>query len=150
MSEGNLQLARDGNRFDAEAAIQSGSTSGLAFWSRKTKARALTAIGRFLLARRVDALGFPGSVYRQQVVQNTDFRKFDDMLRMVLDVSAEQRAQILELLESTPAVVFGHHSAAAALMTCVIRQHDQDHFHFVDGADGGYAMAAKKLKAQLK
>lgn len=150
VSDGNLQLARDGNVFDAEATLQSGATSGLAFWSRKTKARALTAIGRFLLARKMDALGFPGSVYRQQVVQNTDFRKFDDMLRMVLDVSAEQRAQILEMLESMSGVVFGHHSASAALMTCVIRQHDQDHFHFVDGADGGYAMAAKKLKAQLE
>lgn len=150
VSEGNLQLARDPNRFDAEARLQSGETSGFSYWSRKTKARALTAIGRFLLARKVDALGFPGSVYRQQVVQNTDFRKFDDMLRMVLDVSVEQRDRILELLESTPNVVFGHHSAGAALMTCVIRQHDQDHFHFVDGADGGSAMAAKKLKAQLK
>lgn len=147
VSEGNLELARNANKFDAEATLQSGATSGFGFWQRKTKARALTAVGRFLLARKMDALGFPGSRYLQQVVENTDFRKFDDMLRMVLDVSAEERTQILELLERTPGVVFGHHSAKAALMTCVIRQHDQDHFHFVDGADGGYAMAAKKLKA---
>ena len=47
-------------------------------------------------------------------------------------------------------VVFGMYSASAALMTCVIESHQGAHVHFIDGADGGYALAAKEMKAQLK
>jgi hypothetical protein len=35
-------------------------------------------------------------------------------------------------------------------MTCYVRAYAADHVHFVDGADGGYALAAKQLKAQLR
>ena len=36
-------------------------------------------------------------------------------------------------------------------MTCVVPSYkDGTHIHFIDGGDGGYAMAAKQLKAQLK
>jgi len=35
-------------------------------------------------------------------------------------------------------------------MTCLIFNHEGNHVHFVDGADGGYAMAARPLKAALK
>jgi hypothetical protein len=47
-------------------------------------------------------------------------------------------------------VVFGMYRASAALMTCVIESHQGAHVHFIDGADGGYALAAKEMKAQLK
>jgi hypothetical protein len=30
-----------------------------------------------------------------------------------------------------------------------VRSYTGDHLHFVDGADGGYALAASELKAQL-
>ena len=44
--------------------------------------------------------------------------------------------------------VYGTHVANAALMTCAITSYRGDHVHLVDGADGGYALAAKQLKAQ--
>jgi len=47
-------------------------------------------------------------------------------------------------------VAYGTHQASAALMTCLVRSYDGDHLHFVDGADGGYALAAKQMKAQLQ
>jgi len=35
-------------------------------------------------------------------------------------------------------------------MTCYFHgPEDGQHIHFIDGGDGGYAMAAKQLKAQL-
>jgi hypothetical protein len=38
----------------------------------------------------------------------------------------------------------------AALMTCFVPSATRsDHVHFVDGAMGGYAMAARDLKRQL-
>ena len=35
-------------------------------------------------------------------------------------------------------------------MTCVITRYEGDHVHFVDGSDGGYALAAKRMKEQLR
>ena len=35
-------------------------------------------------------------------------------------------------------------------MTCLVFGYDNRHVHFVDGAEGGYAMAARELKQRLK
>lgn len=36
-------------------------------------------------------------------------------------------------------------------MTCVVQSPiNNKHIHFIDGADGGYALAALRLKDQLK
>jgi hypothetical protein len=95
--------------------------------------------------------GFVPDLYRQQVVENSDFRKYDDALRMILDCT-EELAQELErrlgAAASRGIVRFGLHRQGAAMMTCftpsAIRP---DHVHFVDGAQGGYASAATALKA---
>jgi hypothetical protein len=37
------------------------------------------------------------------------------------------------------------------MMTCLVFSLDESrHVHFIDGADGGYALAALQLKAQLQ
>jgi Protein of unknown function (DUF3095) len=37
------------------------------------------------------------------------------------------------------------------MMTCLVFSLEQSrHVHFIDGADGGYALAALQLKAQLQ
>jgi hypothetical protein len=110
-------------------------------------------IGRTLMERQRAALGFPGDVYKGQVVANTDFRKFDDTLRMVVDVDAQELDKIREFLATEHqrgVLVYGVHVAGASLMTCAISEYQGNHVHFIDGADGGYALAAKQLKAQLK
>jgi hypothetical protein len=89
--------------------------------------------------------------YLQQVVENSDFRKYDDGLRMVLDCSEELRDALTERLAAAAnkgIVRYGLHPQNAAMMTCftpsVMRA---DHVHFIDGARGGYASAATALKA---
>jgi hypothetical protein len=89
--------------------------------------------------------------YVQQVVENSDFRKYDDGLRMILDCTAdlaEELAQRLAAAASNGIVRYGLHRQDAAMMTCftpsVMRS---DHVHFIDGARGGYASAATALKA---
>lgn len=47
-------------------------------------------------------------------------------------------------------IFFGVHVSKASLMTCAIRAYEGSHVHFVDGADGGYALAAKQLKLQYR
>lgn len=41
------------------------------------------------------------------------------------------------------------HKSREALVTCIVRSFTGNHMHFVDGSDGGYALAARGLKAQL-
>jgi hypothetical protein len=89
--------------------------------------------------------------YTRQVVENSDFRKYDDGLKMILDCTAElasELAQRLEAAASAGILRYGLHRQDAAMMTCftpsVMRS---DHVHFIDGASGGYATAATALKA---
>jgi hypothetical protein len=35
-------------------------------------------------------------------------------------------------------------------VTCLVRDYNTEHVHFLDAANGGYALAAKGMKAQLK
>lgn len=92
----------------------------------------------------------PGK-YVSDLVASTDFRKFDDMLRMICDCDARQRRALESFLEKkrqTGEIAYGIHVSDQALMTCLVFSL-QDHVHFIDGAGGGYAMAAKQLKEQL-
>lgn len=95
---------------------------------------------------------FTADRYLQDLSANTDFQKFDDMIRMVRDCSREQKNLVLNYLEEQRAngrLYYGAHFSNEALMTCLVFQLD-NHIHFVDGGGGGYALAAKQLKAQIK
>ena len=94
---------------------------------------------------------FVPKLYVQQVVENSDFRKYDDGLRMILDCTPELErtlAQRLAAAASNGIIRYGLYQQDAAMMTCftpsAIRS---DHVHFIDGARGGYASAATALKA---
>ncbi|WP_183432340.1 DUF3095 domain-containing protein [Mesorhizobium sp. RMAD-H1] len=97
--------------------------------------------------------GFNPKAYRREVTRNSDFRKFDDGLKMTIDVGAAVLRQIQERLqaaERTGICNYGLHQQKSALMTCIVASPLQrDHVHFIDGAAGGYAVAMAKLKAKL-
>jgi hypothetical protein len=97
--------------------------------------------------------GFVPKTYIQQVVENSDFRKYDDGLRMVLDCTVELERKLTQrLAEAASAGVarYGLHRQDAAMMTCFTPSAlRSDHVHFIDGARGGYASAATALKAAL-
>ncbi len=146
-----LAVASESRAFDTEARITTGQRGGLGFFARKQVIKAQAAVGRVGFARGKAFMGFPADVYREETTSNTDFRKFDDTLRMVLDVTDEQHAAIEADLARRYAagdIRYGTHVTDAALMTCAVGSYQGDHLHFVDGADGGYALAAKQLKLQ--
>ena len=95
--------------------------------------------------------GFVPARYTRQVVENSDFRKYDDGLRMILDCSQELERELTERLKvaaSKKIARFGLHRQDAAMMTCFTPSAMRaDHVHFIDGARGGYASAATALKA---
>ncbi len=90
--------------------------------------------------------------YKSAVASNTDFRKFDDGLKMTVDVDSHRLSLIKARLGSAErdgVCFYGLHEQGAALMTCIVPSPlSRDHMHFVDGAAGGYARAAQILKEQ--
>ena len=97
--------------------------------------------------------GFVPKTYIQQVVENSDFRKYDDGLRMVLDCTPDLERKLTQrLAEAASAGVarYGLHRQDAAMVTCFTPSAlRSDHVHFIDGARGGYASAAVALKGTL-
>jgi hypothetical protein len=109
--------------------------------------------GKVLFARNLDTEAVQWSHYRDELVENSDFRKFDGMLRMVMDGSEAQYGQLRHYLQQqleAGRLVFGMHRSREALVTCIVQSYNGNHIHFVDGGDGGYALAARELKQQIK
>jgi hypothetical protein len=106
----------------------------------------------FLIMRAGWPIGpFAPARYMRQVVENSDWRKYDDGLRMILDCT-EALADALErrLAAASGIARYGLFRQDAAMMTCFTPSPLRaDHVHFVDGARGGYAAAASALKAAL-
>jgi hypothetical protein len=92
-------------------------------------------------------------VYRDELRSNTDFRKYDGILRVVLDVSESQAESIEKYLKrehDAGRLVYGAQVADSALMTCLVFSLEQsEHVHFIDGSDGGFARAALAFKSRL-
>ncbi|WP_262269909.1 DUF3095 domain-containing protein [Microvirga yunnanensis] len=86
-----------------------------------------------------------------EVASNSDFRKYDDVLRLTLDSTREQinaAEAILIAAKARGEINFGMHRQSHALMTCLVPSSRPDsHFHFLDGMGGGYAKAAEMLEA---
>jgi hypothetical protein len=133
---------------------------GLTAWRRGALARALARAvlrlnvmaGWVLLRSGVRWRGTDWSTYEADLVANTDFRKFDGSLRLVLSGTAAQRGDLTAYLEARREagdLAYGLHVAKSAVMTCLIEERQGAHFHFVDGAGGGYAAAALALKGNV-
>jgi hypothetical protein len=120
-------------------------------FARRSMVLALTLWAYVVMRLDIKVGNFVPKNYVRQVVENSDFRKYDDGLRMILDCTEELANALTERLAKAAAngvVRYGLHRQDAAMMTCftpsVMRS---DHVHFIDGARGGYASAATALKA---
>jgi Protein of unknown function (DUF3095) len=69
---------------------------------------------------------------------------------MTLDCTpalADRIEQRLLKAEADQIARFGLHRQPSAIMTCIVPSiTESTHVHFVDGAAGGYALAARRLK----
>jgi hypothetical protein len=118
---------------------------------RRAGVLAHTLFAYLIMRYGIKVGGFVPEAYVRQVVENSDFRKYDDGLRMILDCTPElERALTQRLAQAASAGVvrYGLHRQDAAMMTCFTPSAlRSDHVHFIDGARGGYASAATALKA---
>jgi len=114
-----------------------------------------TSIVQFFLEKTDrSAGGYDAPVYRAELRANSDFRRFDDTLRMILDCPlhvADAIETLFARLHDEGRIAYGVHRSGEALMTCLVFSLTQgEHVHFVDGSDGRFAMAAVGLKEQLR
>jgi len=134
-------------------ALATSGTGKVAFWRRLSFILAQSALQYFLHGVGGRAGSYDAPAYKSRLILNTDFRRFDDMLRLVLDCSVEQAAALEDCLANlrlNDGIAYGLHLADSALMTCLVFDLDKsEHVHFIDGGDGGFAEAAKQLKMQL-
>jgi Protein of unknown function (DUF3095) len=118
---------------------------------RRAQVLGRTLVAFLIMRSGISVGGFVPQAYVRQVVENSDFRKYDDGLRMILDCTPElERALALRLAAgaSKQIIRYGMHRQDAAMMTCFTPSAlRSDHVHFIDGARGGYASAATALKA---
>lgn len=90
-----------------------------------------------------------GKTYLHQLVQLSDTLVIDGRINTVISGTAAQRSKLvlgLEKLEDSGEILFGHFVSRESIISCYVRNMNEKHIHFIDGADGGYTMAAKVLK----
>lgn len=150
---GGLKLATQPALLKVERLARTFGENAIRRWSYGKYLRLQILIGKVIMKYGLKFAGADWSHYREDLIANADFRKIDDCLRFVLSGTADQREQLLNAVKTQfkpGELVYGHHVAQAAIMTCVIDHYDREHLHFVDGAAGGYALAAKEMKAARK
>lgn len=71
---------------------------------------------------------------------------------MIISSNSWQREKLVRYLEKNyqaGKLVYGIHVSDRVLMTCLVPVGLGRNVHLVDGADGGYALAAKDMKAKI-
>jgi hypothetical protein len=135
----------------AGADMEARAVRGGSLFKRRALVLANTLFAYVVMRFGISVGGFVPKTYVQQVVENSDFRKYDDGLRMILDCTPELEHALTQQLAAAAAggiARYGLHRQDAAMMTCFTPSAlRSDHVHFIDGARGGYASAATALKA---
>jgi hypothetical protein len=151
ISQKTLTVGWPPKGFSVETRIR--RPSGWVRASHALKLGAETLVAYLILRLNLRVGGFDAARYKRQLVENSDFRKYDDGLRMTLDCTpalAEAIESRLEAAARANVARYGLHRQQNALMTCIVPAPKRsDHVHFIDGASGGYAAAARALKGAL-
>ncbi|HEY6630686.1 MAG TPA: DUF3095 domain-containing protein [Rhizobiaceae bacterium] len=110
-----------------------------------------TFISWFIMTYNVRLGSFSGRHYKEFTSLNTDYRKFQDGLRITVSLGDTELGRLTEFLEDerkAKNLRYGLCVQDSAILTCYVPSVTSDsHFHFLDGADGGYARAAENMKS---
>lgn len=94
-----------------------------------------------------------GRNYLNSLVEMSETLVIDGRINTVITGTPEQRAQlqrVLDAMESAGEIHYGLHVSSESVMSCYVRDLQEGHIHFVDGAEGGYTKAAGILKRKLR
>lgn len=90
-----------------------------------------------------------GKKYLNELVDMSDTLVIDGKINTVISGTSQQRNLLeaeLNKLERDGDINYGLFVSKESVMSCYIRSLNEDHIHFVDGAEGGYTKAAGMLK----
>lgn len=148
-----LHLITETPRLNTETHIRAGDKNWLGrFWYR-TKILLTDIYFNWAMKTSRTNNDFNLMIYKNLLVATCDYRKFDDTLRMVISGTKEARVNVIALLEKLhqeDKLVYGIDIATSSRMTCLVFERYGKQVHFIDGANGGYTMASRGFKAQLK
>ncbi|GAB4215634.1 MAG: DUF3095 domain-containing protein [Synechococcales cyanobacterium] len=108
-------------------------------------------LGQVLMGLKLTVGKMPWGQYKELLSLTTDHEKLDDVLRVVVTGSPSQRQELCAYLEQgyeQGSLVYGVHVSDRGLLTCLVFERHGQQVHFVDTADGGYALAAKAMKTR--
>lgn len=109
-----------------------------------------TLFAFFLFKTGISVGKFDPKRYQEVTGLNTDFRKMQDGLRMTVSLTPPELVRLETFLESRREkgmLRFGISLQDSAVLTCFVPSVMEDgHFHFLDGAGGGYAAAASAMR----
>ena len=94
-----------------------------------------------------------GKTYLRQLVQLSDTLVIDGRINTVISGTLRQREEltgILDEMEQQGLILYGLFVSRDSVLSCYVRNMNEDHIHFVDGSEGGYTMAAMVLKRKLR
>jgi hypothetical protein len=141
-----------------ESSVQHWNRTGLGgFFARlgTSLAVVLRVTAARIVLRWQLPLEYDGQMLREIRENNrlsSDVRKFDGSLKLIASASPEALDELEKRLtaeETRGLILYGIHRSDRAHITCMIHTESSGEVHFVDGADGGYALAAKKLKEKI-
>ncbi len=157
LHEDGIRPSLDTKVLHNELAVSTRKPGGLGYWLQMLILRVQLRVLQFALRTKIR---LPIDVNGENLVDlpknnmlSSDFRKFDNTLKMIVACTAQGRARLVAALESMYAageIFYGVHVSDRALTTCLMHAGTVREVHFVDAADGGYAFAARQLKQQLK
>ncbi len=93
-----------------------------------------------------------GKKYLKSLIEMTDNLVIDGKINTVISGTVAQRKEMQEALakmEADGEIIYGCYCSAASVMSCYVRDLEQKHIHFVDGANGGYTQAARSMKKKM-
>ena len=94
-----------------------------------------------------------GKVYLHNLVNMSDTLVIDGRINTVISGTAEQRQMLvneLNKLEDEGEIFYGLYVSKESVMSCYVRNLNDRHIHFIDGAEGGYTKAAGMIKQKNK
>jgi len=157
-----MRLPRGGSPMPAAGPTGRWPPEGLELEARATRGERALAVRRaglylwtflswFIMAFNVRIGTFRARHYKEFTSLNTDYRKFQDGLRITVSLGDAELGKLTEFLEDgreAKNLRYGLCVQDSAILTCYVPSVTSDsHFHFLDGAGGGYAQAAENMKS---
>jgi hypothetical protein len=146
-----IRLSFDREKLASEARVLNYMQPASGFSLQVWKLRLINLIGLLLMKLGIRLGKADWGRYKSDTILSSDFRKFDGMFRSVFAARQKDLDDLTAWLEDqrqAGVLNYGLHVSDAAQLTCLVSQAGVHHIHFVDGCDGGYALAARELKQQ--